>query len=92
MGIDPTSIRHRVGSLVGKAQPDNAIELLCEVMELRNDPYLDIAWQVKRRLRRLREKEMKGIIAIDVSELEESRICEQILSLAKWVNEKENST
>lgn len=92
MGIDSTCIRHRVGSLVGKDQPDSAIELLCEVMELCNHPYLDTAWQIKRRLRRLRKKEMKGIIAIDVSELEESRICDQILMLAKWVNEKENST
>lgn len=83
---------NKIGKLISKNQPDKAIELLCKIMELQNHPKLDLGWHLMRRLRKLREKEMKGMITEDMADLEESRFCDQILLLAKWVDEEENST
>lgn len=86
------SIWHRVGKLISHNRPDDAIALLCDEMEKCNHPKVEIAWQLNRRLRNLREKEMKGTISAKKADLEESRFCDQILILAKWVDEEENST
>ena len=92
MNQDKNCIKNKIGKLISKGQPDEAIELLCDIMELQNHPKLDLGWHLMRRLRKLREKEMKGIISVDMADLEESRFCDQILMLAKWVDEEENST